>query len=250
MSLQAKPPQQRAYETLRQFQQGIQALMPSFQRALLNLRPEGPDAHAKPPPTHAQIQEAAKIRKRLIDSFTKYDLAARRLRDMKTTSPVQKMLQKNVYTAASQFLHLNMLPLKSVPHMLRRGTSTSARLLSAASSANTSTSSLPQYHLSPLRNGEALADSETASQASETSTVVSALETEEKTLREQLVVLEEQRFLVRQMVDGAKGARRFEEVSALSRNAEELDREIESLRKKVGDVDRRWEGLYASGEVS
>ena len=252
-SLQTKSPQQRAYETLRQFQTGIQLLMPSFQRALLNLQPEGPDAHTKPPPTHAQIQDAAKIRKRLIDSFTKYDLAARRLRDMKTSSPAQQMLQKNVYAAASQFLHLNMLPLKSVPHMLRRGTSSSARLLSASSSANNSTSSLANHnhhhHLSPLRNGE-LADSETASQASETSTVVSALETEEKSLREQLVVLEEQRFLVRQMVEGAKGARRFEEVSALTRNAEELEREIEKLQKRVGGVERRWGELYASGEVS
>jgi rabenosyn-5 len=247
-SISQKPPDQRAYETLRQFERGIRSLMPSFQRALLALQPdEDSDGHsARPPATHAQIQEAAKIRKRLTDSFTKYDLAARRVRDMKTDSPTQLRLQKAVYAAASTFLHTHMLPLKSLPQILRSKSSQSSRLLSITSSINGSASSL---HLSPLRNGE-LVESETASQTSETSTAVSALETEEKELRERLVVLEEQRFMVKQMISSAHGARRFEEVSALTRNIEELDREIEGLQKQVGGVEERWEGLYASGSVS
>ncbi|KAF9880172.1 FYVE zinc finger [Colletotrichum karsti] len=241
-----KPPDQRAYETLRQFERGIRQLMPIFQRTLLALQPETEDGSgvSKPPPTHAQIQEASKIRKRLTDAFTKYDLAARRLRDMKTTSKQQKVLQQNVYQAASTFLHTHMLTLKSVPQILRSRSSHSSRLLALQSgSANGSSSSL---HLSPLRNGE-LAEFETASQASETSTAVSQLETEEKEARERLVVLEEQRFMVQQMVDSARGARRFEEVSALTRNVEELEREIEKAKKLVGGVEQRWEGLYASG---
>lgn len=241
-----KPPDQRAYETLRQFERGIRQMMPIFQRALLALQPENEDGTeaSKPPPTHAQIQEASKIRKRLTDAFTKYDTAARRLRDMKTTSKAQLRLQQAVYAAASTFLHTHMLTLKSVPQILRSRSSQSSRLLALQSgSANGSSSSL---HLSPLRNGES-AESETASQASETSTAVSALETEEKAAREHLVVLEEQRFLMQQAVDSARGARRFEEVSALTRNVEELDTEIEKAKKLVGGVEERWEGLYASG---
>ncbi|TDZ38746.1 Vacuolar segregation protein pep7 [Colletotrichum spinosum] len=240
-----KPPDQRAYETLRQFERGIRQMMPIFQRTLLALQPDAEDgAITKTPPTHAQIQEASKIRKRLTDAFTKYDLAARRLRDTKTNSKTQLRLQQAVYAAASTFLHTHMLTLKSVPQILRSRSSQSSRLLALQSgSSNGSSSSL---HLSPLRNGE-LAESETASQASETSTAVSALETEEKEARERLVVLEEQRFMVQQMVDSARGARRFEEVSALTRNVEELDREIEKVRKVVGGVEERWEGLYASG---
>ncbi|GJC94638.1 FYVE zinc finger [Colletotrichum higginsianum] len=241
-----KPPDQRAYETLRQFERGIRQLMPIFQRTLLALQPEGEDGSdiSKAPPTHAQIQEASKIRKRLTDAFTKYDMAARRLRDMKTTSKTQLRLQQAVYAAASSFLHTHMLTLKSVPQILRARSSQSSRLRALQSgSVNGSSSSL---HLSPLRNQE-LAESETASQASETSTAVSALETEEKEARERLVVLEEQRFMVQQMVDAARDARRFEEVSALTRNVEELDREIERAKKMVGGVEERWEGLYASG---
>lgn len=244
-SVTHKPPDQRAYETLRQFERGIQMLMPSFQRALLALQPpEDEFSSAHPPPTHAQIQEASKLRKRLTDSFTKYNLAAKRLRDMQSASETQIRLQKNIYTAASAFLHTYMLPLKSLPKMLKSSSSSNApshrRLLSATDRSNT---------LSPLRNGESAGESEeTASLAgvSEASTVVSALESEEKELRERLVVLEEQRFMVKEMVANARGARRFEEVGALSKNVEELEREIVGLRVKVEGVEERWESVYGA----
>ncbi|KAK1998779.1 FYVE zinc finger protein [Colletotrichum falcatum] len=247
-TLSHKPPDQRAYETLRQFERGIRQLMPIFQRTLLALQPESDDGSelSRPPPTHAQIQEASKIRKRLTDAFTKYDTAARRLRDMKTTSKTQLRLQQAVYAAASSFLHTHMLTLKSVPQILRSRSSQTSRLRALQAGGVNGSSSSSSLHLSPLRNQE-LAESETASQASETSTAVSALEVEEKEARERLVVLEEQRFMVQQMVDNARNARRFEEVSALTRNVEELDREIEQAKKNVGGVEQRWEGLYASG---
>lgn len=259
-SIANKPPDQRAYETLRQFERGIRQLMPAFQRTMMALQlPEEDDgaqrnrsAPSKPPPTHAQIQEAAKIRKRLTDSFTKYNMAAKRLRDLKTDSATQLRLQQAIYGAASSFLHTHMLPLKSVPRILRSGGGSSSapsspshhrRLLSGLNGSSS--------HLSPLRNGESVAaslDPDTASLggASEASTAVSALETEERELRERLVVLEEQRFLVSDMVSNARGSRRFEEVAALTRNKEELDREIEALRRQVGGVEERWQRLYAA----
>ena len=250
-SIAHKPPDQRAYETLRQFERGIRQLMPAFQRTVMALQiqeeTDGSQRHGSGP-THAQIQEAAKIRKRLTDSFTKYNIAAKRLRDLKTDSPTQLRLQHAIYGAASSFLHTHMLPLKSVPRMLKSGSSSSPssanhrRLLSGLNGSSS--------HLSPLRNGESAAssDPDTASLGggSEASTAVSALETEEKELRERLVVLEEQRFLVNDMINNARGSRRFEEVSALTRNLGELDREIDALRKQVSGVEERWQGLYAA----
>ncbi|KAK1758754.1 vacuolar segregation protein pep7 [Echria macrotheca] len=241
-SIALKPPDQRAYETLRQFERGIRMLMPSFQRTLSALQTSGDDSsYERPPPTHAQIQEAAKIRKRLMDAFAKYDVAAKRIRDLKTTSPTQLRLQKAIYVSASSFLHANMIPLKNVPKILKNNNKPGHRRL---------LSGLNGTGASPLRNGEsANSDPETASLggASEASTAVSALETEEKEARERLVVLEEQRFLVQEMLSNARGTRRFEEVSALSRNLEELEREIEASRKMVSGVEERWEGLYATG---
>ncbi|KAI1762676.1 VAC1 protein [Hypoxylon sp. FL1150] len=232
-SIAHKPPDQRGYDTLKQFERGIQQLLPTFQRALVPLQ------HENDPPSHAQIQEASKIRKRLVDSFTKYDVAARRIRDMKTDSLTQKQLQKAIYQAASLFLHMHMLPLKNLPRMLKQSSS-------GSSSSSAKTRLLANGHVaSPLRNGSEVF--ETASQASETSTVVSALEVEEKELRERLVVLEEQKYMVQTMISGAHGARRFEEVSALTRNIEELETEIEGIKSRVMAVEEKWQGLYANG---
>ncbi|KAL2193969.1 FYVE zinc finger-domain-containing protein [Corynascus similis CBS 632.67] len=242
-SISHRPPDQRAYETLRQFERGIQMLLPSFHKSLQALQPpeEDPNGPVKPPPTHAQIQEAAKIRKRLTDAFAKYDLAAKRIRNMKTDSPTQLRLQKAIYASASAFLHANLIPLKSVPAMLKSQSSNHRRLLSSGNGSSHSISS-------PLRNGEsARFDPETSSLggASEVSTAVSALETEEKEAREKLVVLEEQRFMVQEMLNHARGARRFEEAGALTKNLEELDKEIEASKRLVAGVEERWEGLYA-----
>lgn len=243
-SLQLKPADQRAYETLRQFERGIRQLLPSFQRVLMALQPgtleNGEVDLNKPPPTRAQIQEASKIRKRLIDSFGKYGIAAKRIRDLPTASPTQQRLQTAIYTYASSFLHTNMLPLKSLPHLLRNQSSRSSRSTPHLSVHSGS---------SGLRHTE-LAESDTASQAaSEASTVVSQLETEEKGLREGLAVLEEQRFMVEEMLRAATRARRFEEISALNRNMDELEIEIQALKNKISGVEARWEGVYRDGAV-
>src|SRR5262249_29870508 len=43
-SIAHKPPDQRAYETLRQFERGIRQLLPGFQRTVLALQPPSPTA--------------------------------------------------------------------------------------------------------------------------------------------------------------------------------------------------------------
>lgn len=264
-SLLYKSPDQRAYETLRQFERGILQLLPYFHRALLALQPEqsqtgGGIDLSRPPPTHEQIKEAAKMRKRLIDAFAKYGAAAKRMRDLPAEGG-QKRLQMAVYTYASGFLHTNMLPLKSLPQLLRSSSSISSRTSRLLSSQHSSTNLI---HPSNLRHAEFASDSDASTKAprhlntnghtaphSDTddgaSTVVSQLESEEKELRERLVILEEQLFMVEQMTQVATKARRFEEVSALSRNREELEGEIQVLRGKVGDIEVRMEGAYHNG---
>lgn len=245
-SLELKPTDQRAYETLRQFERGIRQLLPSFHRVLMALQSttleNGEVDLNKPPPTRAQIQEASKIRKRLIDSFGKYGIAAKRIRDLPTQSPTQQRLQTAIYTYASNFLHTNMLPLKSLPQLLRNQSSSSRSGRSANHlSVHSGSSGLRHTEL-------ANESSDTASQAaSEASTVVSQLETEEKGLREGLAVLEEQRFMVEEMLRAATRARRFEEITALNRNMDELAAEIAALKGKITKVEARWEGVYRDG---
>ncbi|KAI9741500.1 MAG: carboxypeptidase Y-deficient [Claussenomyces sp. TS43310] len=213
-----KPPDQRAYENLLEFEKGIRAVLANFQRSLVRLQ------DPLKPPSHAQLAEAAKSRKRLIDFFGKYDLLAKRIRDLPTSSPTQAKLQRAIYQQASNFLHLHMLPLKSLPKMLKHA----------------SPHGISQPSLHP-RNGGALAsikysDVDSVSQVSSNS-AVSAMEAEEKELRERLIVLEEQKFFVGEMIANANKRRKFDEVSSLSMNAEDLSKEIDQVNGMLAQLD-------------
>lgn len=226
--LSHRPPVQKSYENLLQFERGIRPLLASFQRTLPML--QDPDK----PPSHTQLADASKVRKRLIDSFGKYDLAAKRIRDLPTSSQTQIKLQKAIYQQASNFLHLHMLPLKSLPKMLKH-----------ASPHGASTSSRP------ARNGGALEaikynDLDTASQMSSSSSML-AMEAEEKELRERLIVLEEQRYLVSKMIGDANRKRKFDEVSSLAMNMEDLSKEIDQITGMIEHLD--FAGAYESGQV-
>jgi rabenosyn-5 len=83
---------------------------------------------------------------------------------------------------------------------------------------------------------------ETSSQQS--SSALESLEAEEKDLRERLIVLEEQKFIVTEMLSEARKKRRFEEMTALSSNIDDLTREIDTLRARLSRVEGDFEGLY------
>jgi rabenosyn-5 len=217
-----KPPDQRAYENLLQFEKGIRLLLPNFQRLLIALQ------DPEKPPSHAQLAEASKVRKRLLDSFGKYDLAAKRIRDLPTTSPTQKKLQTAIYQQSASFLSLHMLPLKTLPKILKHASPHGA---SALPSNGRSALSSIKYN-----------DIDSASQMS-SSSAVSAMEAEEKELKERLIVLEEQKFLVSEMITAANKRRKFDEVAALSGNRMDLDREIDAVNGMLAQLD--FAGAYA-----
>ncbi|KAH8596153.1 hypothetical protein B0O99DRAFT_621154 [Bisporella sp. PMI_857] len=221
-----KPPDQRAYENLLQFEKGIRLLQPNFQRLLLVLQ------DPEKPPSPPQLAEASKVRKRLIDSFGKYDIAAKRIRDLPTDSPAQKKLQMAIYQQAASFLNLHMLPLKSLPKVLKHASPHGANGFTNGRSALASI----KYN-----------DIDSASQIS-SSSAVSAMEAEEKELRERLIVLEEQKFMVSEMIADASKRRKFDEVAALSGNRGDLDREIDSVQGMLSQLD--FAGVYAREQAN
>ncbi|KAJ5481814.1 Zinc fingerFYVE/PHD-type [Penicillium sp. IBT 31633x] len=237
-----KPPEIRAYENLTQFERGIRLHLPRFQKLLAALQ------DPRRPPTSAQISDASKVRKRLMDSFAQYDIAARRIRDMPTQSPTQKKLQKAIYQQASNFLHLHMLPLKSLPKILKHATPMSDRIPSRTSSpsipANSAAPGIrpPESALSSIKYNSVAASGSNTSLASDTSSVVSALEAEEKSLRDRLIVLEEQKFFVSEMIADANRRRKFDEVSSLAMNVEDLSHEIDRVNGMLAGLD--FEGAY------
>ncbi|KAJ5155066.1 Zinc finger FYVE/PHD-type [Penicillium coprophilum] len=241
-----KPPEIRAYENLIQFERGIRLHLPRFQKLLTALQ------DPRRPPSSAQIADASKVRKRLIDSFAQYDIAARRIRDMPTQSPTQQKLQKAIYQQASNFLHLHMLPLKSLPKVLKHASPAPERIPSRIPSrtsspstpVNGSTTSLrpPESALASIKYNSVAASGSNTSLASDTSSAVSALEAEEKSLRDRLIVLEEQKFFVSEMIADANRRRKFDEVSSLAMNVEDLSREIDRVSGMLAGLD--FEGVY------
>lgn len=232
--LAASPPDQRAYQNLIQFEHGIRLLLPKFQRLLLALQ------DPEKPPTPAQLAEASKVRKRLTDAFTQYNVAARRIRDLPTESSTQAKLQQAIYVQASNFLHIHMLPLKSLPKILKHATPNGKPPPSTAN-GHKSQGSLASINYNRLSNGSG---SPAPSRTSSTSSVaLTALETEEKELREKLIVLEEQRFLVGEMIADANKRRKFDEVASLAQNSEEMARDIDQINTRLADMD--FAGAYA-----
>ena len=212
------------------YSKSSELVVPTFQ---LNL-------HRDPekPPSSNQLADASKIRKRLMDSFAQYDFAARRIRDLPTTSDTQKKLQKAIYQQATNFLHLHMLPLKTLPKVLKHASPHGA---------------YSNGHLTPngRPNSGALAsiklnDIDNVSQVS-SSSAISALEEEEKSLRDRLIVLEEQKFFVGQMVADANKRRKFDEVSSLSQNVQDLSKEIDQIQGQISQLD--FAGAYGGQGV-
>ncbi|ETN43425.1 uncharacterized protein HMPREF1541_02584 [Cyphellophora europaea CBS 101466] len=230
----------RAYSNLLQFERGIRLLLPKFQKLLQAL--QDPDS----PPTSTQIADASRTRKRLMDSFTQYDTAARRIRDMPSQSPTQLKLQKAIYQNASQFLHLHMLPLKTLPKVLKHATphGTSKQPSNGGPSplanGQKPPGALASIHFNHMRH-----DSSSAlSISSVTSSRISELEAEEKQLRERLIILEEQKFMVQEMIADANKRRKFDEVAALAGNVEDLSREIDEVSKMVEGVSKNFDNVY------
>lgn len=231
------PPDQRVYQNLKQFERGIRILLPRFQKLLSTL--QDPDQ----PPTSTQVTEATKVRRRLTESFTQYDVAARRIRDMPTVFPTQAKLQKQVYVQASRFLHLHMLPLKSLPKLLKHASpdSTAGSLITLHGNGHLHH---PTHNRSPLAAIKSHL-SASVSQDTTTSSAISSLESEEKSLRERLIVLEEQKFLVGEMFAEAQRRRKFEEVESLARNLEDLGKEVDQVQGMLGGLD--FESAYIGG---
>lgn len=189
------------------------------------------------PPSAAQLADASKTRKRLVDAFGQYNTAARRIRDLSTQSPTQKKLQEAVYQQSYNFLQIHMLPLKALPKILKH-----ASAHGHGPAERSSTNAKPVGALASIKYN----DIDVSSQVS-SSSAVSALESEEKTLRETLIVLEEQLFLVREQMVDANKRRKFDEVSSLARAVDDLSTEIDRIHGQLGQLD--FAGAYGASGV-
>jgi rabenosyn-5 len=61
-------------------------------------------------------------------------------------------------------------------------------------------------------------------------------EVKEKELKEKMMVLEEQKYLVENMMERAKKGRRIEEVGALKESVDDLEGEIGKIKRELGNL--------------
>lgn len=127
-----------------------------------------------------------------------------------------------------------MLPLKALPKVLKHASPNGIN-----SSGRSTPNGKPTTALASMKYN----DIDNTSQMS-SSSAVSALETEEKTLHETLIVLEEQLFLVKEQVADANKRRKFDEVSSLAQNVEELSKEVDLVQGQLGQLD--FAGAYGA----
>lgn len=130
-----------------------------------------------------------------------------------------------------------MLPLKSLPKILKHAAPAGAMNGLAAPTTMRPGNGTT---LAQIKHNDRL-HPETASQVS-SSSALSAMEAEEKELRERLIVLEEQRFFVEEMVADANKRRKFDEAASLGQNLEDLSREIDHINGLLGGMD--FQGVY------
>jgi hypothetical protein len=169
-----------------------------------------------------------------MDAFAKFDSAARRIRDLPTESPTQKKVQQHVYAQAYSFLSTHMLPLRALPKILKHA-APNGRPPNSRSNGSGALAAIKYNNM-------------TAGSVVSSSSAMSALESEEKDLRERLIVLEEQKFMVSEMVSDATKHRRFDEVAALAQNVEDLDREIDQINGQLGQLD--FAGAFQTDMIS
>ena len=125
-----------------------------------------------------------------------------------------------------------MLPLKALPKIIKH----------AAPTDRLTPNARPNGALASIKFN----DVDALSQAS-SSSAISAMEVEEKALRERLIVLEEQSFLVKEQIADASKRRKFDEVSSLSQNVEDLGREMDHVQGQLNQLD--FAGAYSGSGV-
>lgn len=141
-----------------------------------------------------------------------------------------------------------MLPLKALPKILKHASPHGMQPINHRTTLSTIDGHLapPNGRLAAIRSSSPSGGGAFRDESS--SSAVSSIETEEKELRERLMVLEEQKFMVGEMLADSQRRRKFEEVESLGRNLEDLGREIDGVQRMLGGLD--FEGAYVAAGVA
>lgn len=184
------PPLLEKFEVQQNFKKAIMMLMPRFQDMLVRLQDD------KAVKSKTIVLDASKLRKRLIDTFAMFDKATKEIVALECATEAESRIQLAIQTESAAFIQQNMLPLKSLPNILRQ----------QQSKRKSEQKVLSRSEIQQIKNN-----------------------------REELMVLNEQKFLVEDMISNCKAQRKFDELPPLNQNLDELNKTIEKLKISLGN---------------
>lgn len=184
------------YESLYNTSRVILSLLPTFESTLQRLNEN------KRNPNKADVYELSKLRRKLLEIFSLYESLSKQISRIVPRNNSELRIQQSIALSSSSFIQEKMLPLKSLPSVLK-----------------------------PSMNNDAIAEAEKSSEIIFNNLTIK----EVKQYREQLMVLNEQKYLVQEMINCATKQRKFDEISTLNENMAELQKQISILSEKLGD---------------
>ncbi|CCH42151.1 Vacuolar segregation protein pep7 [Wickerhamomyces ciferrii] len=179
------------FEAQQSIKRAIVMLMPRFQDMLYKLQNDSSIQNK------SITADASKLRKKLMDSFASFDKLTKEIVLLTPENESESKIQLSVQTDSIKFIQKNMIPLKSLPKILKQK------------------EDLVKSQTPPKLNHEQIQKI--------------------KQNREELMVLNEQKFLVGEMIENCKNQRKFDELPTLQDNMDELERNIQVLQLSLGN---------------
>jgi len=201
----------RPYTSLVSFQAGISEQLPRFQRLV--------DSLQRRPGDKAAVDEAVKMKTRVVETLKKVDSLAKQLAGPPgPPGSAEDRVRKSIALATANWGREVGLRVKPTTMLLDRIVE-SSRPSAAAEIARRTGRALPAP--APARVPKVPTPEREEKEEKESD--------EDRDRRNTVVVLEEQKFLVLAMMEDAKKRRRFDEIAALSRSLEEIEEEVGKL---------------------
>ena len=154
------------------------------------------------------LNDLARLRHKLLNSFNLYNTLTRQLLSVEPQSHLERQLQNSIKIASAAYINEKILPLKSLPAILN-----------------------PEGHKTNEDGQKAEPEVKKLSQLMIENLTIK----EVKELREELMVLKEQSYLIESTIQDYKKQRRLEEIVTLNKNLEELHSRIHTVQSKLGD---------------
>lgn len=194
-----KPQVLKYFEALERLRKSIELIFPKFQAMLVAI-----NEPANPPP-HETLVEATQIRKKLMELFYQYDSVSRKLVACPMNNDTEKRLRHQFHLMSSNFLQEHMLPLKTVPKVLKH--------LECHNNNSPSPSSTP-----------------TEEPASSSSSATGLDDTTKKNLNEQKSVMMEQKSVLKDQISQAIDQ---DEIEPLKQSLTEIENEISNIQQQL-----------------